>query len=221
VSTNTRIINHFNKTCNLAALSSSQQHTNKQQNIHQTRSLAQSPSSLFAAVAAMLPQQQQQNRQDNENTYNIRHQQPFPHQTPHIRRPPINNGLLTEIRSGDFGRSTTTNQQTTSIQSTSIPPTEGISSSFAVAAELRQSLQAYQAALVAAAERVARNEEGGGGGGVERRVGKERRENGNNKNNNFVEQNIQNKAIFNFKKLKKNFFLLVLAFTTSRWQNAL
>uniref|UniRef100_A0A915LDD2 C2H2-type domain-containing protein n=1 Tax=Meloidogyne javanica TaxID=6303 RepID=A0A915LDD2_MELJA len=58
-----------------------------------------------------------------------------------------------KIRSGDFGRSTTTNQQTTSIQSTSIPPTEGISSSFAVAAELRQSLQAYQAALVAAAER--------------------------------------------------------------------
>uniref|UniRef100_A0A914MUM4 PR domain zinc finger protein 1 n=1 Tax=Meloidogyne incognita TaxID=6306 RepID=A0A914MUM4_MELIC len=153
---------------NAALSSSSQQHTNKQQNIHQTRSLAQSPSSLFAAVAAMLPQQQQQqNRQDNENPYNIRHQQQFPHQTPHIRRPPINNGLLTEMRSGDLiniGRSTTTTNQTTSIQSTSIPPTEGISSSFAVAAELRQSLQAYQAALVAAAERVARNEEGGGGG---------------------------------------------------------
>ncbi|CAK5054304.1 unnamed protein product [Meloidogyne enterolobii] len=156
----------------ILSLSSSQQHTNKQQNIHQTRSLAQSPSSLFAAVAAMLPQQQQQqNRQDNENNY-IRHQQQFPHQTPHIRRPPINNGgLLTEMRSGDLiniGRSTTTTNQATSIQSTSIPPTEGISSSFAVAAELRQSLQAYQAALVAAAERVARNEEGGGGG-VERR----------------------------------------------------
>ncbi|CAK5012281.1 unnamed protein product [Meloidogyne enterolobii] len=152
------------------ALSSSQQHTIKQQNIHQTRSLAQSPSSLFAAVAAMLPQQQQQNRQDNENPYNIRHQQQFPHQTPHILRPPINNGLLTEMRSGDLiniGRSTTTTNQATSIQSTSIPPAEGISSSFAVAAELRQSLQAYQAALVAAAERVARNEEGGGG--VERR----------------------------------------------------
>uniref|UniRef100_A0A915MXU3 SET domain-containing protein n=1 Tax=Meloidogyne javanica TaxID=6303 RepID=A0A915MXU3_MELJA len=111
------------------------------------RHLTQSPSSLFAAVAAMLPQQ---NRQDNENTYNIRHQQQFPHQTPHIRRPPINNGLLTEMRSGDLiniGRSTATTNQTTSIQSTSIPPTEGISSSFAVAAELRQSLQAYQAAL--------------------------------------------------------------------------
>lgn len=189
---------------NNAALSSSQQ---KHQNIHQTP-LAQSPSSLFAVVAAMLPQQQQNSiRQDNENAYNIR--QHFPHlpsfpsstagHAPHIRRPPINNncGLLTEMRSDNLiniGRST--NTQTTN-SSTSIP--SSTVSSLAVAAELRQSLQAYQAALVAAAERVARDEEGGvehdnrmnGRGNI---IKDHQRRGENNKNNNFGEQqNSQNK----------------------------